>query len=147
MQTLFIMSGVLLASIFSPSLSLAQEPCSVSDYRDAIACVRAWADEKDAEGELPHTVGVTSRTKGKKAFEEITGVKPTRDYVAVVEVHYDEDQIYYLEISKGENVKPVLRLSTGNVIIMDDLGIEGEASEEIVSKYRLHIDALEDFHL
>ncbi len=116
--------------------------CNVENYKDAIECIKKDADKRFAEGEIPHSVGVTKYHKGKKAFHHITSVEATKTYVGVVQAHYDEDIMAYYEISKGKAVSPVLVKSFNIVDMYDD---ERNASYS-VDELSLYIKNIKDFH-
>ncbi|MBT3984003.1 MAG: hypothetical protein HOE90_21790 [Bacteriovoracaceae bacterium] len=122
--------------------------CNVKNSIDAKECLRIDSYKRYSEGELEHTIGVTRYRRGKKAFEQITGKKPTTKYVGVVEVHYDEDQLLYYEIPVGKNVSPVLVGDYNTADLSEDYYDEdGEVTEGSEYTYALKIKGLEDFHL
>ena len=125
--------------------------CNVKNYKDAIECITKDSYSRYTEGEIRHSVGVTRLEKGKLAFEKITGKKPTATYVGVVEVHYDEDQLLYYEINRGENVEPVLVVDFNIVDLtyqapeLEEL--EDKQLEEILTLFIPISGSLSGFHL
>ncbi|MDA8792562.1 hypothetical protein N9N67_04915 [Bacteriovoracaceae bacterium] len=139
MKNLFI----LLTAVFSisTSTSFAKTVCKVKNYKQAIKCIKKDALKRYQTGEMPHSVGVTKKVKGKNIFKEITGKKPTKKYVGVVQVHYDEDQMLYYQIGKGRKVSPELVFEE-NIV---DFGWD-KNKEFTTEEMALYISNIKDFH-
>ena len=124
--------------------------CNVKNYNDAIKCIKKDSYKQYGEGELKHSVGVTRLKKGKEAFRILTGVESKATYVGIVEVHYDEDQILYYEIDRGQNVKPKL-IKDYNIVDVTfhvpALENTEENLEDILSLYIPLTGSMKDFHL
>lgn len=140
----------LLLLVITLSFHVHAQDCKIQNYSDAIECIEKDAYKRYQEGEMKHSVGVTKLATGKKAFELMTGKVSSADYVGVVEVHYDEDQILYYEISKGENIVPVL-VSDYNIadIMYDVPALENFETERALLTVRLEIPlvgSMKDFH-
>ncbi len=139
--------------LFALILSLGSSvmACEVYNYKDAIECVKIDALERYDEGELPHSVGATKTEDGKIAFQKITGIYSEYDYIAVVEVHYDEDQLLYYQINKGQSVEPVFVDEFNLVDISYDVPeLSSMTEEEALKVLSLEIplvESMEDFHL
>ena len=138
---------ITLALITLSTSAFADVTCTVRNHIDAIACIKEAALEVNGEGELDHSVGASRFAKSKEAFEAITGVKPTATYVGVVEVHYDEDEIMYYQVNRGENVTPelVYSLTTPDIGYEFEIG-EDEDLDDYESFFALYLE-IEEFHL
>jgi hypothetical protein len=124
--------------------------CNVSNHKNAARCIEAAAYRLDEEGEIPHSVGVTTSRKGKEAFKTVTGKTARGHYVGLAEVHYDEDEIMYFELDQGEEVSPrlVTEVNVVNVHEENEEEMETEAGRtRIENLYKLYIDTIEGFHL
>ena len=133
-------------------LSAQAKTCKVENYKDAIKCIKADASKRYAEGELPHSAGVTSRDKGKDLFELITGYLAPRYYVGVVQVHYDEDQLLYYTVNRGPRAKPILAAEFNMVDItyhapeLEKLLDTPGALEKALSLEIPLVGSMKDFH-
>ena len=101
LRSIFLLSLFISAQAFSAT-------CYVKYYKDAIKCIETHAMENYGEGEIENSAGVTRFDSGKQAFKQITGIEAKTRFVGVVEVHEDEDQLYYYTIPRGVNVEPVM---------------------------------------
>lgn len=133
--------------VLALSTQVFASTCNVYNYKSAIRCIEKWSMEQEGVGEMPNTVGVTRKAKGRKAFEKITGVVPKATYVGVAEIHYDEDILLYVELEVGEGVSPKLVKSTSSPDIYNEHDLEDDAPQSLVDLYRLYIHGLKDFHL
>tara|TARA_Y100000590_G_scaffold291057_1_gene327748 strand:+ start:79721 stop:80095 length:375 start_codon:yes stop_codon:yes gene_type:complete len=124
---------------------MASTTCDVFNHHDARACIEKAAYAVNGEGELPHSVGASRFRKSKKAFEKITGIVPSKTYVGVVEVHYDEDELMYYQVARGKSVTPELVYSVGLPDLLYEMDVED--SEELDEDFfALYLD-IEEFHL
>lgn len=136
---------ITLALLTISSTAFADVTCTVRNHTDAKVCFQKAAYAAFGEGELAHSVGASRFKKSKEAFEIVTGTKPTMTYVGVAELHYDEDELMYFQVSRGEDVTPelVYSVSLPDLGYETDLGDDEELNEEL---YSLFLD-IEEFHL
>jgi hypothetical protein len=122
--------SLIILSFLVTAVAQANTCQKVYSKKEAYNCIEEFAYELHGEGELPHSIGVTSYRKGKWSFRKITGLDQKFDYVAVIQVHYDEDLLLYIAIDKGRDVRPIL----GRTINMVD-----EDERELLSNRELRL--------
>ncbi len=131
--------------------------CSVSGVQSAAACF-AGNTELIAEGEP--SVGIAPAYAAKNAFKQfltklekaslvstdddffsVLHTIENSDYIAVVNVHEDEDQILYFALSNGENQTPVKIEEFNTVDIFDEYPAEVEVLE-----WTLGLETIDGWH-